>query len=515
VKFKLICLIPMAEFSCIEAELCNAENLELVCKLLKYLSSNIPLYNSSLCRPLRAVLQPLFDHQQKTMFGGKSLKEHKSELEKKKRAESMKTIKRAEDMKLLEKTQLRADRMKRLVQIDSQDGVNLPLILDGVANDGFNTTVLPVQIDSEFQAAAPSQTREDSDMKSLLNKFRSCYVCKRRFSELHHFYHSLCPFCAELNWQKRMQMCDLTGRICLVTGGRVKIGFQCCLKLLRCGATVISTSRFPVDAAKRFAAQSDFSSWRARIICIGLDLRDLSYLEFACDHIRRTFSKLDIIINNACQTIRRPRQYYAHMIGEEEAVSDAVRRSPRLQWHLQSGPMAQITAATTASATATHVATADTENTEDGSAAGMRCVSAVAAEAEGRAGPLTDLEQLLVYDLHTRDAYVKSLANTTAAPVKASTGSSARTIELDENGSAGTNTYTGNVFPCSTEDAMGTSSARPSAAEATSLSSAALSQVALTCEDLDVTVGEPGSGSLLPRGTNSSYPHIILCVAYV
>ena len=158
-----------------------------------------------------------------------------------------------------------------------------------------------------------------------LHQFRSCYICKRRYSKLHHFYHSLCELCAAHNWQKRMQTCDMTDRVCLVTGGRVKIGFQCCLKLLRCGARVICTSRFPVDAAKRFAIQQDFSVWKDRLFTIGLDLRDLAYLEFFCQHLYKTFPRLDVLINNACQTIRRPRWYYSHMLEDEVRVCKLAR----------------------------------------------------------------------------------------------------------------------------------------------------------------------------------------------
>ena len=44
----------------------------------------------------------------------------------------------------------------------------------------------------------------------------------------------------------------IKGYICLVTGGRVRIGYQICLKLLRAGATVITTTRWPTDAVLRY-----------------------------------------------------------------------------------------------------------------------------------------------------------------------------------------------------------------------------------------------------------------------
>ena len=48
-------------------------------------------------------------------------------------------------------------------------------------------------------------------------------------------------------------MADLTGTVALLTGRRVKIGYQAGTKLLRCGASLIVVTRFPRDAAARCA----------------------------------------------------------------------------------------------------------------------------------------------------------------------------------------------------------------------------------------------------------------------
>jgi hypothetical protein len=90
---------------------------------------------------------------------------------------------------------------------------------------------------------------EDKELRSKKELFypRSCYICKRRFYQLHHFYDQLCPECADLNWKKRNQTADLRGKVALVTGCRMKIGFRCGLKLLRCGAIVLATTRFSLS----------------------------------------------------------------------------------------------------------------------------------------------------------------------------------------------------------------------------------------------------------------------------
>src|SRR5262249_19344245 len=151
----------------------------------------------------------------------------------------------------------------------------------------------------------------------LLARSRSCYACGRPFREIHAFYDSLCPECAELNWSKRGQSCDLSGRVALVTGGRVKIGYAVSLRLLPAGAAVHVTTRFPRDAAERYSAESDFAAWADRLSIHGLDLRVLTEVERFADEACARLSRLDVIVNNAAQTIRRPAAYYREMVRRE------------------------------------------------------------------------------------------------------------------------------------------------------------------------------------------------------
>jgi len=146
---------------------------------------------------------------------------------------------------------------------------------------------------------------------------QNCYVCKKDYSQIHHFYDQLCPTCAELNWRKRGELADLRGRVALLTGGRVKIGYQAGIKLLRCGAQLIVTTRFPRDSAMRYAAEPDFKEWGHRLEIFGLDLRHTPSVEAFCKHMMTKYPRLDFIINNACQTVRRPPDFYAHMMERE------------------------------------------------------------------------------------------------------------------------------------------------------------------------------------------------------
>jgi len=145
----------------------------------------------------------------------------------------------------------------------------------------------------------------------------SCYVCKSPFNDVHFFYDALCPSCAALNWQKRTPSADLTGRVAVVTGARVKIGFQAALMLLRSGAHVVVTTRFPRDAATRYASEEDFADWSGRLEVFGLDLRHTPSVEGFSRFLRGRLSRLDFLINNACQTVRRPAGFYHHLMENE------------------------------------------------------------------------------------------------------------------------------------------------------------------------------------------------------
>jgi NAD(P)-dependent dehydrogenase (short-subunit alcohol dehydrogenase family) len=158
-----------------------------------------------------------------------------------------------------------------------------------------------------------------------------CYVCKQKYSLIHQFYDQLCSDCAAFNYAKRSELADLRGRVALLTGGRVKIGYQAGLKLLRAGAELIVTTRFPRDSAARYAKEPDFAEWGNRLEIFGLDLRHTPSVEAFCGEMLKKRPRLDFIINNACQTVRRPPGFYAHMMAAESAaLSDVPERVRRL-----------------------------------------------------------------------------------------------------------------------------------------------------------------------------------------
>jgi NAD(P)-dependent dehydrogenase (short-subunit alcohol dehydrogenase family) len=158
----------------------------------------------------------------------------------------------------------------------------------------------------------------ENDTQSELESPRNCYVCKTVYTKLHHFYDTMCTECGDLNYMKRFQTADLTGQVAVVTGSRLKIGYHITLILLRSGATVVATTRFPVDSALRFAKENDFKDWGHRLKIHGLDLRHIPSVEIFCNFIEQQYDRLDILINNAAQTVRRPAGFYQHLMEYEE-----------------------------------------------------------------------------------------------------------------------------------------------------------------------------------------------------
>ena len=165
---------------------------------------------------------------------------------------------------------------------------------------------------------------DDIDERPRLNKERDCYVCKQPFAKVHRYYDSMCEACGDFNYAKREQTADLGGRYALVTGARVKIGYQASLKLLRAGANVVVTTRFPVDAADRYSKEPDFPAFRTRLQIHGLDLRHTPSVELFTRFMAERLPRLDYLLNNACQTVRRPAGFFQHLLAREAGAISAL-----------------------------------------------------------------------------------------------------------------------------------------------------------------------------------------------
>jgi NAD(P)-dependent dehydrogenase (short-subunit alcohol dehydrogenase family) len=184
-------------------------------------------------------------------------------------------------------------------------------------------TAAPGRVDDETRgvllAAPPSGAKAGTLLRA-----RPCYQCKTKYTQVDGFYHQLCPSCAAVNWQRREARTHLTGRRALLTGGRAKIGMYIALRLLRDGARTTITTRFPKDAARRFASLPDSGDWLDRLDIVGVDLRQPGQVVALADAVAGK-GPLDILINNAAQTVRRSPDAYALLVAGE---ADALPRGP-------------------------------------------------------------------------------------------------------------------------------------------------------------------------------------------
>ena len=217
---------------------------------------------------------------------------------------------------------------ERLIDVDNDDLATLSLVIDAllkeqaehlrpdylIAQSHQLIYSSPLLTGNSFVPSTINIAREPA-----LKKPHPCYVCKQPFVHTHFFYQHLCLRCGDLNYYKRTIPADLSGRIALVTGARVKIGYATALRLLRAGAQVIATTRFPHDAARRYSSEPDFADWQDRLQIYGLDFRYIPVLERFIAHLHSHYPALDILINNAAQTVRRPLDYYAHLLPGEQA----------------------------------------------------------------------------------------------------------------------------------------------------------------------------------------------------
>lgn len=312
----------------------------------------LSLYQHSNLRPLRKALAQSFEVHKLTIFRGENPEKHYKKKLNDRTLKRQKTAETIAQQKYLENTLLRKGRTEKMkqLQMDSMEeemnkiashSTQEQLLLesgDGPTSQGDQHKKNLIQKacnmmipDGHVETGDIGSNTVNSQETKQLPKLRSCYVCKVRFRELHVFYDQLCPTCAKINFEKRNQIVDLTKKIAVVTGARVKIGYQVCLKLLRAGCTVIATTRFPNAAALVYRKEADFDAWKDRLCIYGLDFRDVIGLEAFTRFLNLQYGVggIDILINNACQTVRRPAGYYSTFFEKEQSIwkeADSIHR---------------------------------------------------------------------------------------------------------------------------------------------------------------------------------------------
>lgn len=201
------------------------------------------------------------------------------------------------------KKQRKSDANKQKIKLDQET-----LMDSGIAKRALENTSLY------------SDNSLEKQHYTQINTAKNCYACNQKFDQIHSFYHRLCPTCAENNYKRRFDKVDLTERKVLITGGRVKIGYAAALKFLRCNAQVTITSRFPALALAQFQKEPDYNEWRDQLMVYGLDLRNLHAVNAFVKYYKSVQGTLDILIQNAAQTIRYTKTYYTPLIKKETSL---------------------------------------------------------------------------------------------------------------------------------------------------------------------------------------------------
>lgn len=280
----------------------------------------LKLYQDPALRPIRKAIAGVFELHKLQLYNGISEEDYFANRIAERTLKRQKMAERTQQKKYIADTQLRRGRIEKLAKLknESKEEEESKLKIHSLMiADGHVDTEGELKLLHNFSEGDLGQNTQGEGVK--LPKLRSCYVCKVRYRDLHHFYDQLCPPCAKLNFEKRHFKADLSGKIAVVTGARVKIGYQVCLKLLRAGCQVVATTRFPNSAAASYKAEKDFDEWSSNLHIYGLDLRDVVGLEAFTRFLKLKFGNqgIDILINNACQTVRRPTAYYRPAIERE------------------------------------------------------------------------------------------------------------------------------------------------------------------------------------------------------
>ena len=172
-----------------------------------------------------------------------------------------------------------------------------------------------------LQKKRKNDNKEDNNNNKDKSKYiyKSCYICKQKLGldNINNFYGSLCKKCGDYNYSFREMKLDFTGRIAIVTGGRIKIGYFIVKKLLSYGCKVITTSRFPKDTLFKYKADPDYDLWKDNLIIYPIDFRIIQSTMKFVEYIKKNFAHVDFLINNAAQTVRRTTEYYEYLMPVE------------------------------------------------------------------------------------------------------------------------------------------------------------------------------------------------------
>lgn len=240
--------------------------------------------------------------------------------------ETKRHCKRQQDASLIEGCQIRLLRQKKL-KLVSQARQTRQLLTDTPFVKGSRycsyKALENMQQKNVCSHIAPSDVGSEVLPTPLLRETSfKCYVCKRKGRDVSGFYDSMCPTCGEMNhnWRYRYKHVNLNGKVAIVTGCRIKIGFEITRMLLKSGCIVLGTTRFPGDARSRFQNTDLTEREKDMLQIMQLDLRSSEQISSFTSAVKFKFPKIDILINNAAQTIKRDDSFYSYEREKENSI---------------------------------------------------------------------------------------------------------------------------------------------------------------------------------------------------
>ena len=251
-------------------------------------------------------------------------------------------------LEVQEKSEMRKKRKEELNQINNLIQTDYKFLLDNNKSNNMAKLLpspsrleLKENIDDTNEDNILVEDTKDKEKNNFLNKkrkiekgkenidnnknilhdynFFNCYVCKKRLylDNIHKFYGNLCEKCGEYNYSFRTMELDFSGRIAIVTGGRIKIGYYIATKLLSYGCKVLVTTRFPKDALLKFKNHPEYEKWEKNLIIYPVDFRIFESVSKFIKFVNENFPHLDILINNAAQTTRKTSSFYKYLLPTE------------------------------------------------------------------------------------------------------------------------------------------------------------------------------------------------------
>ena len=241
-----------------------------------------------------------------------------------------KVIELQEESEMRQKRKNEIEDLKNILNINTNN-----LIAEEKEKDNKNKLILtkgePEEQRDKTEDDVLIEDTKDVENRSLLKKkrkkekedetkekyvYKSCYICKQKLGldNINKFYGSLCTKCGDYNYSFRTMKLDFSGRIAIVTGGRIKIGYYIVTKLLSYGCKVITTSRFPKDALFKFKEDPEYDLWKNNLIIYPIDFRIIQSTMNFVKYIQKNYSHVDFLINNAAQTVRRTTDYYEYLM---------------------------------------------------------------------------------------------------------------------------------------------------------------------------------------------------------